>query len=459
MKRIKVSFLILTVLLLSSCSMCENSKKKKSNGKEINEEKIYTPDVVWELETKSFYDSWYTKQYDRFYYIVEYQTEPDADFFFSKVDLTNGQKKWSSPVFTGIATSEPLKAQIKGKNCIIIGGENSVTYILDDENGEVLASMVFYEEYQSEQWDLYGRNTWHWLFIDNGLYWTSSIDDEKDSEGNIINPKPQGIVKIDMSKLDFSKPAYEPQYIEPQMVWVNNINRQHIFMYPVEKDGVIYFVTRDQWETDGYCIIGAFDTKTNSEKWHKISNKIIGEGWDNMCIAGNRLYIVEQGQGCYDLETGETIWEFLDPPDYCVDNIGISGSIYSRGITYWNDKLYFTNIAGGSAASFLGVDKSHIQNIQCIDANTRELIWGDMPEDSGSLDTKPHIVNGQCFVVTWDDLRVYNATTGELIGIDKSVISCGKELNASYGDLFVFFKTNSKDHTSILTAIKVGEIE
>ena len=88
MNELKVSLFVFTLFLLSSCSMCENSKKKKSNGKEINEEKIYTPDVVWELETKSFYDSWYTKQYDRFYYIVEYQTEPDVDFFFSKVDLT-----------------------------------------------------------------------------------------------------------------------------------------------------------------------------------------------------------------------------------------------------------------------------------------------------------------------------------------------------------------------------------
>lgn len=459
MKRIKLSLFIFSLFLLSSCSLFNLLNTNKSDEEKITKEKVYTPNVVWELETKSFYDSWYTKQYDRYYYIVEYQTEPDADFFFSKVDLTNGQKKWSSPVFTGIAKSEPLKARIQDRNCIIIGGANSVTYILDDENGELLASMVFYQDYESEQWDIYGRNTWHWLFIDNGLYWTSSVDDEKDNEGNIINPKPQGIVKIDMSKLDFDESANKLQYIEPQMVWVNTINRQHIFIYPVEKDGVIYFVTRDQWEKDGYCIIGAFDTKTNSEKWHKISNKIIGEGWDNMCIAGNRLYIVEQGQGCYDLETGETIWEFLDLPDYCRNHTGISASIYSRGITFWNDKLYFTNIAGGSTAAALGVDKSHIQNIQCIDAKTRNLIWGDMPEESGSLDTKPHIVNGQCFVVVWDGLRVYNANTGELIGVDNSVISCGKELNASYEDLFIYYKTDSQTHTSILTAIRVASLQ
>ena len=453
MKQRIILFIILPVLL-SSCWLSSNNNNKPVN----QEETIYTPDIVWTLNTKCCYGTWFTNQYGRYYYIVEYDSNDGEDFFYSKVDLTNGNKVWSSKVFPFKAHAVPLKVKLNNKDCIIIAGHHSVTYILDDENGELLASIVFYQEYLSEQFDIFNRNSYSWVFVDNCLYWGSHVSDEIGDDGNIIiNSNPQGLVKLDLSKVDFTKPAEEEQFIEPVMAWTNNDDRQIIYMYPVVKDDIIYFVTRDKWEKQGYCNIGAFDTVSGKLKWKKKSNSLTGNGWNNMCIADDKLYVIEVGQGCYDLKTGETIWEQRQEVEELKDNYGIEASIYSRGITYWEGKLYFTNITSWTAASTLGVDEKYINNIECIDANTGKFIWGDMPKDSGSLDTKPHIVNGKCLVVAWDNLRVYDAVNGNLIGVDNSFISCGKELNASYEDLFVFFDNDPKNITSVLTAIRIGK--
>ena len=453
MKTKVILFLILPVLL-SSCwlSNINNNSPQKAEGP------AYTQDIVWTLNTKSCYDSWFTKQYGKYYYIVEYYSEDEKDFFYSKVDLTNGNKIWSSKVFPFQPHAIPLKVRLNNKDCIVISGHHSVTYILDDENGELLATVLFYEEWQSEQYDIFNRNSYCWIFVNNSLYWGSHVSYETDDDGNIINPKPQGLVKLDLSKVDFTKPAEEEQFIEPVMAWTNNDDRQIIRIYPVEKDNIIYFVTLDEWEKQGYCNIGAFDTISGNLKWKKTSNCLTGNGWDNLCIADDKLYVIEVGQGCYDLKTGETIWEQRQEVEELKNNYGIEASIYSRGITYWEGKLYFTNSTGYTAASTLGVDEKYINNIECINAKNGKFIWGDMPKDSGSLDTKPHIVNGQCFVVAWDNLRVYNAQTGNLIGLDNSIISIGMELNCSYEDLFIYFNSDPENITSVLTAIRVGKL-
>ena len=152
MKTKVILFLILPVLL-SSCwlSNINNNSPQKAEGP------AYTQDIVWTLNTKSCYDSWFTKQYGKYYYIVEYYSEDEKDFFYSKVDLTNGNKIWSSKVFPFQPHAIPLKVRLNNKDCIVISGHHSVTYILDDENGELLATVLFYEEWQSEQYDIFNR--------------------------------------------------------------------------------------------------------------------------------------------------------------------------------------------------------------------------------------------------------------------------------------------------------------
>ena len=119
----------------------------------------------------------------------------------------------------------------------------------------------------------------------------------------------------------------------------------------------------------------------------------------------------------------------------------------------WNKKFHFTNTAGYLSSEMSGILEEFITNIQCIDENGK-FIWGDLPEDSGSLWTKPEVVNGKCLVVVWDSLRVYDAETGEILGVDYSVKSLGMDKNAVYDDMFIYFNLDQETLTSELVAIR-----
>ena len=76
-------------------------------------------------------------------------------------------------------------------------------------------------------------------------------------------------------------------------------------------------------------------------------------------IVDDRLYILEDpSQGCYDISTGKTLWEQTFSLEEMKKQMSVGASIYS-----------------------------------CIDENGK-FIWGDLPEGSGSLWTKPEVING-----------------------------------------------------------------
>ena len=242
------------------------------------------------------------------------------------------------------------------------------------------------------------------------------------------------------------------------MAWTNTENYEVISVYPVEKDGIIYFITYfrivDPWTEYDHTIMGAYDTKTDSMVWQRTSEKQDGWGNDNMCIVGDKLYIMGQAQGCYNLSDGSIVWEQRQTVEEMHSEVGIDASLYSLGITYFGGKIYFTNTGGCRSSEMTGIDNDLIKNIQCIDASDGKYLWGDLPDGSGSLCTRPIVIDNQCFVMGWDNLRIYNATTGELIGVDNSVKSIGQELNAEYDGMFIYFDTDESTLTSKLTAIK-----
>ena len=167
----------------------------------------------------------------------------------------------------------------------------------------------------------------------------------------------------------------------------------------------------------------------------------------------NFLGSVHPSQGGYDISTGKTLWEQTFSLEEMKKQMSVGASIYSVGITWWNKKFYFTNTAGYLSSEMSGIPEEFITNIQCIDENGK-FIWGDLPEGSGSLWTKPEVVNGKCLVVVWDSLRVYDAETGEILGVDYSVKSLGMEKNAVYDDMFIYFNLDQETLTSELVAIR-----
>ncbi len=471
MKLCKMIF-ISTIILFFMCS-CESwltgttgdSSTKKEESKK--EEPTYVQDKIWVLDTNSYYNSWFNRQYDKYFYILEYADEDKSKnvYFYSKIDLSNGERVWSTPVFNESMLCYPVIGEVNGKKYMVVLGcsnenGNKIRKLLmfSDATGDLSASIQYYDYDVPENKQEYIINC-NIMCVGNSLYWPTSPTyyrgmDLK-TETNLIRP---GIAKLDLSEIDFSKPADELQYVQPTMVWTNKENYGAILVYPVVKNGVIYFITRSReitpWTEFDCTIRGAYDTKTDCVLWEKKSEKHDGEGFNNMLIVGDRLYIMGRAQGCYNLSDGSIVWEQRQTVEEMHSEVGIDASLYSLGITYFGGKIYFTNTGGCRSSEMTGIDNDLIKNIQCIDASDGKYLWGDLPDGSGSLCTRPIVIDNQCFVMGWDNLRIYNATTGELIGVDNSVKSIGQELNAEYDGMFIYFDTDESTLTSKLTAIK-----
>lgn len=467
MKPIVIFAVFFLTNLFTSCGSLFNSNSNTTN------EPVYNQRKVWTLQTDSFYDSWFYKQYGQYFYICETdKTGGDKKYFYSKIDLSNGTRVWKTQSFEGPNRKYPLSVNVNGKKYIAVHAYSypvkndssldiAKIMLFSDETGQLEATIQYRQYLESfEVLDNEpGHIGWGWLFVNGSIYWPTRPSYKRGTDlktaTDLIRP---GLAKLDLSSVDFTKPADELQYIQPTMAWTNTENYEVISVYPVEKDGIIYFITYfrivDPWTEYDHTIMGAYDTKTDSMVWQRTSEKQDGWGNDNMCIVDDKLYIMGQAQGCYNLSDGSTVWEQRQTVDELHREVGIDASMCALGITYNNGKFYFTNTGGYLSSKMTGIDESLIKNIQCIDANNGKYIWGDLPEGSGSLDTRPIVIDGQCFVVGCDNLRVYNATSGELIGVDNSVSSIGTELNAEYNGMFIYFDTDETTETSKLTAIK-----
>ena len=440
MKYCKQLILIIIAIFLSTSCNFFNFNYKKTRVDEVP----YIQNKVWSINTDSLCTDLYNRQYENYYYILEYdRSEGEKKSYYTKIDLRDGTRVWSSNPIKENIKNYPLLYSVNNKKYFITEKGKCIIQISDDDTGELCATVSFYKT--EEERDHYGIAINNWLLINGKLYWANCPN---------FTPYKSGIVSLDISNIDFSKPADEVQYFEPEMVWENTVNNQRIFEALIEHNGIIYFITNNMFEKDDCCILGAYDSGSKSLLWQKKSYVLTGLGCNNLIIAKNKLYVLEEAQGCYDLYTGSTVWEHRQTLEEMKKEVGIDAGMYAVGITYYDNKFYFTNSGGSLSSSMTGIDEQYIKNIQCIDADTGKYIWGDLPKGSASLFTRPVVIDDQCFIITWNDLRVYNAQTGELIGTDSSVTSVGYEYNALYDGMFIYFNPDYDAKTSQLVAIR-----
>ena len=136
----------------------------------------------------------------------------------------------------------------------------------------------------------------------------------------------------------------------------------------------------------------------------------------------------------------------------------VTGGMYSRGISYWDGKFYYTNTAGWSAPELSGIPREYMKNILCIDTDGN-YVWGDLPKNTGSLYTNPQVIKGQCLVAASDSLRVYDAKTGKLLGADNKATCFGFSQTLSYKDEFIYYSFNYEENCYYITAINVYDIK
>ena len=438
------SFLFLA--LFSSCSFLNLFLEDNTSSLPS-----YTPDVQWSLKTNTYGGSSTIKQHDRYLYLIEeYKDDPEKiTYGIAKIDLQTGSYVWKSSELTKcLSLSEPVAC---GDYVFLEkpGGANelpSSIYCFSDLDGKLLATITFGNS-EREKHARRISNRSLYSIEDQYLIWSNGYirSDYEDFDF--------GILRIDISKIDFSVEPETEQYICPETLL--KLDRS-IYTHFENNGEVVFYTTYNAFDDCLDCITGAINAVTGEKLWSRESADMRGTGVNGLYFLNdpekkltNRLYSFECYVGCYNTDSGDTIWEKIQTVDEIVDEAYIGGLIYDEGVFYSDGCFYYTT------AEFETKERNPdvISNIKCMDAKTGKVKWGYIPKNSSSLFTRPIVANGKVFVLTFEQgLYVFDKDTGKLLGVDESIYAYGYEKNALYNGNVIFFDFASGQ--GVLKAIK-----
>ncbi|MCI5606873.1 MAG: PQQ-like beta-propeller repeat protein [Spirochaetia bacterium] len=440
---IPLTVLCLFITVLNGCkNSVENSELPK-----------YVPNVQWSLETVTFGGTSRISQYNKYLYFVETNVSAEnTTYHIAKIDLETGLYVWKSSDFIGYALDNPIKC----KNYVFLekqdhnGNLANTIYCFSDFDGKLKATITFGNS-DKEKYANRICNSTLYSVEDNYLIWSNGIIEKND-----FSDYKFGILKIEISDIDFSKPAEYEQYIKP--VVLLELDRP-IYTHFVNENSIVYYTTYSEFDDLPNCKTGAVDIITGNSYWERESSYMKGNGDYGLYILNdednnliNRIYSFECFLGCYDKTNGDVIWEKIQTEDQIKNEVYLGGLIYNAGPFYNNGCFYYTTME-----SFSGTDiyraKNVVSNIKCIDAKTGKLRWHYMPDNSASLYTRPIVANGKVFIFTYGQgLYVLDEKSGAVLGVDTSIYTKGFEKNALYNGNVIFFDFSSG--YGVLKAIK-----
>jgi len=358
-----------------------------------------------------------------------------------KVNLDNGVKTWETIEVSGYLQS----IQVCDPYVFLFIDKGSNVLCFDNKTGALLATIQFDAD------------------VDNATdktVWLGSVV----ADGNtMVWGAGSGLYTFDITRINFSKPASEVQIIPPVLIY-DVPQYTGIACTPVIEDHIVYFMRCAYMDELGENTIAAYNLETNTLLWERKSNKMTGLVIDGMLIDGEWLYIVDAwGSTCINKKTGgknassSTGERWVRNGD---DELGpiLSAHAYGYGSVIYDGKLYFTNSASWSTWSYLNWPKEKVKNIICMDCEDGTLVWGDMPPGKcGSLGARPVLANGKAYIAHYDGLRVYDAASGRLYGVDRNITSSGiysRNLYYQEKNLVIVNSLNDDGITSRIVAIR-----
>lgn len=421
--------ILIACLFFSSCYLFsgKNANKDAAN---------YDLDIQWQLETERYFVNRYFFQTDNFLYFEEsnemYVDYDNSSFCISKVDLNTGKYVWKTERLKGCISGDVVANKISEYIVVLAG--RGVGYFFSDKDGTLITTVYFGE---SEQERKIYRNTVNFLVYKNYIIWDAFTND-----GIYLD---DGIVLLDVNNIDMTE---KEQILVPKYIWRRNEEDKHcVSNFMIEKDGILYFetCTRD----DLWSFIYAVDLEKNEILWRKYTNGMWGTGQNCLYILDNRLYSIENRIGCYDIsKEGCSVFEIEEN-----NGIYLGGHSTVGGITYSGGYFYYTT-SSSPGGNIVGTPRELIKNIFCIRPEDFKIVWCDLDYKTGSLYSKVVVENNKAFVFCEDRIRVYNAATGKLLGINDEVGTWVFENATNYNGNVIFFNTNRNTKTSVLTAIK-----
>lgn len=426
----KFFYLIIIFSLISSCCFFP--------VKEQNTIPDYKPDINWKLETTHYYSNYIGKQYDKYFYYIEYNNGTRI----SKIDLENGIKIWQTDPGIKSISSEPV---VCGDYVFIPSTWNNneavknKIFCFSNETGKLCATIRLTD---SEEWtvndDIYPHYKSFFGYKDKYIYWNNCA---------LNKTCKSAIYKIDISNIDFTKQADEIQIIEPEIF----IDNKRLWTYFIENDNIFYVRTDAALRyEEGPTTFYAYNAETGEILWEYTTNRMSGIAKNPLLYVDderngikNKLFCIAEQLGCYDASTGEPVWEIFQTDEDLQKEHHLGGFDEDTGIFYSDGRLYYTTYDTCNSTEY----PKHLRNnILCIDAKTGKYIWSYATD--GSLGSRPIVSNGKVFVTTFlRGLYVFDAKTGKLIGSDKTKGTWGDERNAIYNGNVIFFDYSKKNGT------------
>ncbi|MGI5101305.1 hypothetical protein [Treponema vincentii] len=437
----KYSLFILSALLLTACSSCDllfNNNKQKDDGKES----AYTPNYAWQLKLDGRRIGSQPYIEGRYFYLIEYLSDTKA-IQLVKIDMETGRYVWKAETIDdGLEwySSNIVKA---GNKLYFMRPNSGLIYCYAADDGKLLARVQIGT---TEAEALRNSCSLETIVTDGtALYWGSA------GEPGSISAH---LLKLDLDTIDYTQNG-AIQIRVPRSLYTKADWRQCIFWSaPIVDDNTLYFNTYNRDYPDGYSTLVAIDLQSETVKWEKKLHGVAGTTLNTLLVRDDILYVINSSLLRINKHTGDILARY-DSEENSMEHPATTPSPYLCGIWYDNGRLYYTTICSSDAHSQTGIPEKFIYSLVCIDAKTLKFLWGFHPV-SGTSSTYPVVKDGKAYIVTHiDGLRVFDAKTGKLLGVDKSIIAWGDEANVLYKDYFIFFNTNFKTNRATLCAIRV----
>ena len=433
---------VLTCAILVSCPL--------SGARPRLPEPKYAADRVWTVQMDSLRSTWGPPfQIGQHLYMVDsthFSSASTPTLSLEKRDIASGSLVWKTePVPFGDDSSVCEWNGHLFIHCVNATYNEGYLLCYDEATGALEATVRLggsvEEAMENESWINELATT------EDGLYW-GSISKRKAGAG---------LLRFDPSLIDFSKPPSLMQDIAPELV----IPLDRGIHTCLEVDGdVIYFLTYNMYFDDPTAIqsqIGAWDTKARAMVWNFKTPYFTGRAPNSLKIIGDTLFVIDTtSPAAFDKRTGQILFlkdmSGVDP----AKEFFLGCALFSAGFTVSNGKIYYTNSMHSATPSITDIPWDMVYNIVCIDAGTGNLVWKNRPQGVfASLGTFPVVKDGRSYWVTDCGLRVYDADTGELVGVDDSIVSFGDEHPAYHEGIMVFKDDNYMNNTTVLTAIRI----
>ena len=424
----RIIFLIIILLLLIILSTCPGYF---NNNHTIENSSCNIP-IIWKADIiRPFYFNMVSDNSG--IYVYNYKENDFTTVRLNKIDPETGKTLWTTDYFEEVTLYQPIIID----NYIYATLDDDIILCFNKNTGEPLARVRIVNN---------NPNMWvtsDYFYYKNYFYFGyGDLTDDDYYLGRInINAINKNI-------------GMKEQLFEPELMGKSHYNTR-IRSKPIVYHDIVYFNTI-VLDLDIPVELIGINIINNKEMFYE---KFGGDGYYNfdrgkeinsLYIINEKLYYISESIAAYNLKTNNKIYHIIfDINTQKNNDYGAGGFTVA---TYYNNMFYYTT----TGSNYLG--ETGLKNIFCINANNGKLIWSDIPEKSESLGTNPIIYDNKVFIPHMNGIRVYNADSGRLIAIEKSIEGNANSYNQLLGSKMITVEDSDEYPDGQIIALDLSQI-